>query len=189
MRKSKCLLANVNSKTEFWNNCLGRDSIENCCGSDPFRIRARGATINPYSLFICQSMSPLCLAFLKTVKIKLFRLQLVEYMRKHVISSPSSSRMKARINKPNVFSVYAGFVTLCWGSFLPCTGLHCTCQRYQGRPVRSSTQNQSPAIKSVPLWAIEAATLDRLWSDPYGLNAQLVFEPWDVFQQCVVWGF
>lgn len=58
-------------------------------------------------------MSNLCLAFLKTVKIKLFSLQLVEYMRKHVISSPSSSQMKARINKPNVFSEYAGFVKLC----------------------------------------------------------------------------
>lgn len=51
MRKSKCIVANVNSKTEFWNNCLGRDSTENCCGSDPFRITARGATFNPYSHF------------------------------------------------------------------------------------------------------------------------------------------
>lgn len=89
-------------------------------------------------------------------------------MRKHVISSSSSSQMKARINKPNVFSIYAGFVKLCWGSFLPSSGLHCTCQRYQGRPVRSSTQNQSPAIKSVLLRDIEAATLDRLWSDVMG---------------------
>lgn len=109
-------------------------------------------------------------------------------MRKHVISSPSSSQMKARINKPNVFSIYAGFVKLCWGSLLPCTGLHCTCQHYQGRPVRSTTQNQSPAIKSVLLWDIEAATLDGFWSDLLGWMPSW-FWSHEIFSSSVLSGF
>lgn len=110
-------------------------------------------------------------------------------MRKHVISSPSSSQMKARINKPNVFSIYAGFVKLCWGSLLPCTGLHCcTCQHYQGRPVRSSTQNQSPAIKSVLLWDIEAATLDGFRSDLLGWMPSW-FWSHEIFSSSVLSGF
>ena len=35
MRKGKCLVASVNSKTEFRNNCLGRYSRPNYCCSDP----------------------------------------------------------------------------------------------------------------------------------------------------------
>lgn len=130
-------------------------------------------------------MSHLYLAFLKTVKIKLFSLQLVKYIRKHVISSSCSRQMKARIYKPNVFSNRCWVCEVVLG-LLPCTGLHCMCQCYQGRPARSSTQNQSPAIKPLLHWAIEAAALDRLLCC-YRLNAQLVLEPWDVCLQCVVW--
>lgn len=76
----------------------------------------------------------------------------------------------------------------CAEAFLPCTGLLCTCQHYQGRAVRSSTQNQSPAIKSVLLWGREAPTLGRLWSDLLGWMPSC-FWSHEIFPSSVLSGF